>query len=164
MAQNDWITVYLGLGSNLSSPKTQLKKAIDMLQSLDGCQLVACSRFVQSLPQGPQDQPDFINAVVGLKTRLGARELLMACQSIEQTLGKVKQREWGERIIDIDILLYGEEVIGETDLVVPHPQMLARDFVILPLLEIAPDLTLPNGVPLSDYASKLSETFIVPDE
>lgn len=164
MAQNGWKIVYLGLGSNLSQPKKQLEKAIELLKALEGCQWLETSRFVESLPQGPQDQPNFINAVVSLKTRLTAGDLLLACQTIEQSLGKIKQRDWGERIIDIDMLLYGDEVIEKPNLIVPHPQMLTRDFVVLPLLQIAPNLVLPNGKPLSYYASQLPETFIIHDE
>lgn len=164
MAQNDWEIVYLGLGSNLNHPRKQLEKAIESLKALEDCQWLKTSRFVESLPQGPQDQPNFINAVVCFKTRLTANNLLLACQTIEQALGKIKQREWGERIIDIDLLLYGDSVIEAPDLQVPHPQMLTRDFVILPLLEIEPTLKLPNGKPLSDYASQLPKTFIIHDE
>ncbi|PLA75182.1 2-amino-4-hydroxy-6-hydroxymethyldihydropteridine diphosphokinase [Hydrogenovibrio sp. SC-1] len=164
MVQNGWEIVYLGLGSNLNHPKKQLEKAIELLRALDDCQWLKTSHFVESQPQGPQDQPNFVNAVVCLKTRLTANSLLLACQTIEQTLGKIKQREWGERIIDIDLLLYGNEVIEEPHLRVPHPQMLTRDFVILPLLEIEPSLKLPNGKPLSYYASQLPETFIIHGE
>lgn len=157
----DWKTVYLGLGSNLNQPKKQLEKAVELLKALVDCRWQATSSFVESRPQGPQDQPNFANAVLCLETRLSAMDLLRACQRIEQSLGKEKVRDWGERIIDIDLLLYDDAVIHEVDLIVPHPFMLERDFVLLPLLAIAPNLNLPNGQSLAHYAAKLSSTFIV---
>jgi len=161
MVDKIWQTVYLGLGSNLNQPKKQLEKAMDTLNALSGCRWLSASSFIESLPQGPQDQPNFINAVVAIETCLSPMDLLRACQAIELRLGKQKKRDWGERVIDIDLLLYGQQIIDEADLIVPHPNMLTRDFVLLPLLEISPELILPNGQPVAHYVSQLSETFVI---
>lgn len=161
MSNRPWQDVYLGLGSNLHQPRRQVEIAIEELKKLAGCEWQASSSLVASYPQGPQDQPDFVNAVVWLKTQLSAQDLLMACQSIERLMGKQKKRDWGERVIDIDLLLYGQSVIDTPDLTVPHPQMLLRDFVLLPLLEISPDVVLPNAQRVADYAPQLADSFII---
>ena len=105
---------------------------------------------------GPQDQPDFVNAVALLHTSLNAMPLLERLQSIEQQQGKIFKRHWGERTIDLDLLLYGGANINTPQLTIPHPQLTQRNFVILPLLEIAPQLCLPNGMKLSEVALGLS--------
>jgi len=134
-------TVYLGLGSNLNQPMQQIKQAIEALSCHPLIQVLAQSSLYESLPLGPQDQPNFINAVIKISTSLTPQQLLLLCQNIEQQHGRVKTRHWGERTLDIDILLYGEQLIDLPELKIPHPQMHKRNFVLLPLLEIAPELT-----------------------
>lgn len=157
-------TVWVGLGSNLGDPKVQLDQAVDALR------LLACgpqdtflvSPYYASKPQGPQDQPDFMNAVVCLQTDLDAQALLEALQSIECRQGKIKRRHWGEREIDLDLLLYGQQTFNFPHLVVPHPFLTQRDFVLLPLLAISPDACLPTGVALSSFVAGLGQTFVYP--
>lgn len=147
--------VLIGLGSNLCDPVLQVQQAIQALTSLPQTQLIRASSLYQSLPQGPQDQDRFCNAVALLETRLTPAELLLTLQAIEQQSGRIKTRHWGERIIDLDILFYGQHTIRllEPDLSIPHPHALSRDFVLIPALEICPDWRLPDG---SSLSSKLA--------
>lgn len=158
-----WQEVYIGLGSNLSNPEQQVLKALDSLKTLPDTQLIARSELYFSRPQGPQDQPDFVNAVALLKTQLAPIALLDKLQALEQSQGKVKKRHWGERVIDLDILLYGNQTLQTERLVIPHPFMAERDFVLLPLAELSPDLTLPNHSNIKDLISALPEGFIMTD-
>jgi 2-amino-4-hydroxy-6-hydroxymethyldihydropteridine diphosphokinase len=144
------IKVYVGLGSNLEQPLLQIKKAISALNDLPGSRVLADSGFFASKPMGPQDQPDFINAVVVLETTLSADELLNYCQLIESRQGRIKTRRWGERSIDLDILLYGNQQIMTGDLTVPHPGICERDFVYLPLLKLDPEILIPGAGLLSN--------------
>jgi 2-amino-4-hydroxy-6-hydroxymethyldihydropteridine diphosphokinase len=132
------IIAYLGLGSNLYHPLEQIKQAINELSQLKNSKIIAQSSFYESNPVGPQDQPKFINAVIKLETELLPLELLTACQAIEHKQGRVKTRHWGERCIDIDILLFGKQRIALPELKVPHPEMHKRAFVLQPLFEIEP--------------------------
>ena len=153
--------VFLGLGSNLENPKQQLMRAIDALRQQPEISSVKASSFYGSKPLGPQDQPDFVNAVVQISTCLSPQELLIVTQHLEQTLGRIKKRHWGERLIDIDILVFGAQVVDSENLQVPHPQVPFRDFVLLPLQEIAPNLTIPNLPSLSQMIASLDEAFVV---
>ncbi len=140
------VRVYIGLGSNLSDPLRQLRQALQTLALLPASRLVAQSRFYRSRPLGPQDQPDYLNAVAALDTELAAEELLRQLQAIEQGQGRVRGAlRWGPRTLDLDILLYGDAVIDSSRLKVPHPGLAQRNFVIYPLYELAPDLVLPDG-------------------
>jgi len=154
-------TVYLGLGSNLSNPVEQLKIALNTISDLPQTQLVNSSSFYASKPLGPQDQPDFVNAVCKIQTKLSPQVLLKALQQIEVEQGRIKKRHWGERLIDIDILLYGEQIIVENNLTVPHLQMIARDFVLVPLNEISPGLVIPNKGEVSKLLSNLKESYLI---
>jgi len=137
--------VFIGLGSNLSSPLSQLKKAVDALKKINDSQLINVSHFYRSLPMGPQEQPDYINAVAEIKTSLSAEQLLDALQKIENEQGRVRQQRWGARTLDLDILLYGDEVINTERLTVPHYGMKERNFVLYPLSElINGDFNIPN--------------------
>lgn len=136
---------YIGLGSNLADPVEQVKTAISNLQSLPDSQLVAWSSLYASPPMGPQDQPDYINAVAAIETALTAHQLLDALQAIEQQQGRIRKRHWGERTLDLDVLLYGQNEIDDARLQIPHPGIALRAFVLYPLAEIAPDLTIPNA-------------------
>jgi len=143
--------VYLGLGANLNNPKTQLEKAIKTLSELDHCQLEKCSSFYQSQPMGPQDQGDYINAIIKMSINLSPIELLDSCQRIELEQGRVRKHErWGPRTLDLDLLLYNNDMINTVRLVVPHYGMKQRNFVLLPLFEISPELVFPDGSVLSN--------------
>ncbi|POY44963.1 2-amino-4-hydroxy-6-hydroxymethyldihydropteridine diphosphokinase [Avibacterium gallinarum] len=146
--------VYIALGSNLATPVQQLENALQALQQLPHSQLVAVSHFYQSKPLGPQDQPDYVNAVACLTTALAPLDLLDQLQRIEQEQGRVRLRRWGERTLDLDILLYGDEIIQSERLTVPHYDMQHREFVIVPLYDIAPNLTLPNGKNVADLVQQ----------
>ncbi|MFZ7201756.1 2-amino-4-hydroxy-6-hydroxymethyldihydropteridine diphosphokinase [Avibacterium avium] len=146
--------VYIALGSNLATPVQQLENALQALQQLPHSQLVAISHFYQSKPLGPQDQPDYVNAVACLTTALAPLDLLDQLQRIEQEQGRVRLRRWGERTLDLDILLYGDEIIQSERLTVPHYDMQHREFVIVPLYEIAPNLTLPDGKNVADLVQQ----------
>jgi len=136
--------VFIGLGSNLDDPAMQIKSAILALDLLDEVSVVTQSSLYSSPPMGPQDQPDYINAVVEIDTTLFAHDLLNALQDIEQQQGRVRDRHWGERTIDLDLLVYGENTLDDERLTVPHPGIAVRSFVLRPLAEIAPKLHLPT--------------------
>lgn len=138
------IKVYIGLGSNLDDPHAQLKKATVALGTIPSSSVVKTSSFYKSKPVGPQDQPDYINAVVELATGLSAPVLLDYLQGIENEHGRQREQRWGARTLDLDILLFGEEVIHDDRLVVPHVEMHKRGFVLFPLEEIAPDCVIPD--------------------
>jgi 2-amino-4-hydroxy-6-hydroxymethyldihydropteridine diphosphokinase len=136
---------YIGIGSNLQQPIRQVQHALSALADLPDCQLIAQSRLYRSVPMGPQDQPDFINAVAALDTSLEALVLLQSLHGIEQAQGRTRNGEhWGPRTLDLDILLFGEECINQPGLQVPHPGLHERNFVLYPLYEIAPDLVIPG--------------------
>ena len=158
MSQN---TVYIGLGGNLSDPVEQLKTALQSISKLPNTVFEKSSSFYASKPLGPQDQPDFVNAVCQVTTELSAQQLLAALQKIEQEQGRVKKRHWGERLIDLDILLYGEQVIQTETLTVPHVQMTLRDFVLVPLAEIAPGLVIPNKGKVETMLKQLEESYLI---
>lgn len=137
------VICFIGLGSNLDNPVKQIKQAINELSVLENGLLLAQSSLYQSSPMGPQDQPDFINAVVKLETQFSAAELLSQLQEIEQRHGRVRGQHWGPRTLDLDLLLYGNEAINTENLQVPHSGIPERGFVLYPLYEIAPDLEIP---------------------
>lgn len=141
---------YIAIGSNLSDPVSQAKVAIEALKTLPMSELLACSSLYSSTPMGPQDQPDYINAVAKISTELTPLELLDCTQTIELEQGRVRKDErWGPRTLDLDIILYGNEVIDSERLTVPHYGMKQREFVLYPLMEIAPNLQLPDGTELT---------------
>ncbi len=149
--------VYIGLGSNLDSPSQQLIQAIHAIAKLPQVNISAVSSLYGSRPMGPQDQPDYINAVVALTTELSALELLDALQKIELDAGRVRKDErWGARVLDLDILLFGQEIINSERLIVPHYGLKEREFVLLPLAEIAPDLSLPSGENITILATNIA--------
>jgi len=145
---------YIGIGSNQANPSHQAKQAIEALKLLPKTTLLKCSSLYTSTPMGPQDQPDYINAVAELDTQLSAIALLDALQAIEQAQGRVrKENRWGPRTLDLDIILYGNDQINTSRLTIPHYGMKVREFVLYPLLEIAADLMLPDGSLLSQLAA-----------
>jgi len=142
---------YIGIGSNQALPIEQAKQAILALNNINDTKLLACSSLYCSAPMGPQDQPDYINAVAKLATSLSAIDLLDALQAIEQAQGRVrKENRWGPRTLDLDIILFDNQTINSERLTIPHYGMKQREFVLYPLLEISPDLQLPDGSYLSE--------------
>ncbi len=148
--------VYLALGSNLADPLHQIDAALAALDTLPETSRVATSSFYRTPPYGPADQPDYLNAVVALDTALLPETLLDHTQHIELEHGRVRKAErWGPRTLDIDIMLFGNQVIHTPRLTVPHYDMHNRAFMLLPLLEVAPGLRLPDGRPLSGVLATL---------
>lgn len=146
-----WITIYVGVGSNLHDPLEQATQAIQELSAHRHLRNLIASPLYQSKPVGPQDQPDYINAVVRIETQLGPHDVLDLLQALEQGHGRIRKRHWGERSLDLDLLLYGNAFIHTPRLTVPHTYMLERGFVLYPLADINPELLLPNGNPLKGY-------------
>ncbi len=141
-------TAYIGLGSNLDTPLQQLHLALEALHQLPESGLTATSSVYTSQPVGPQDQPDFLNMAVALETTLDPLQLLDYLLQIEDQQGRVRERTWGPRTLDLDLLLYADQTINHPRLSVPHPEIANRDFVLTPLLELDASLTLPSGTPL----------------
>ena len=140
-----WRPAYVALGSNLADPIRQVQAAFAALDGLPGSQLIARSGLWRSRPMGPQDQPDFINAAAGLLTSVEPRALLASLQAIERQLGKTAPAvRWGPRVIDLDLLVFGDLRISEEGLVLPHPGLHRRNFVLYPLAEIAAELQVPG--------------------
>jgi 2-amino-4-hydroxy-6-hydroxymethyldihydropteridine diphosphokinase len=140
---------FLGLGSNLGDRLTNLQGAVDALRDEPGLRVTGSSRVWETTPVGGPPQPDYLNAVLRIETDLSARDLLAVAHRVEARLGRVRTERWGARTIDVDILLFDDERIDEPDLVVPHPRLAHRAFVLLPLLELDPDLVLPDGSSLA---------------
>ena len=128
--------VFIGLGSNLSEPLLQLQKAIECISETENIEVHNVSNFYRSAPMGPQDQPDYINAVIELSTNLKAESLLDCLQEIENKQGRVRAQRWGARTLDLDILLYGKEEINTERLTVPHYGISERNFVLYPLRDL----------------------------
>lgn len=145
-----WTDAFIGLGSNLENPVAQLAGAIAELAALPDTQLVAQSPFYRSKPVGPQDQPDFINGCVWLQTSLPPLELLDQLQTIEQAHGRERLQHWGPRTLDLDMLLFGDRTIDHPRLQIPHTELPNRDFVLRPLLDLEPQLILPDGRRLTE--------------
>ncbi|WP_233078483.1 2-amino-4-hydroxy-6-hydroxymethyldihydropteridine diphosphokinase [Rheinheimera soli] len=143
--------VYIGLGANLNQPVQQLERAVLALQNMKETELVQVSGFYGSKPMGPQDQPDYVNAVALLSTRLSAEDMLTQLQQIELEQGRQRKDErWGPRTLDLDILLFGDELIQTERLTVPHYGMKVREFVLYPLAELNLSLVLPDGTLLTE--------------
>lgn len=149
-----WVTCYVGLGSNLAnelgSPVEHLQQALAVMREHKQIQDVRVSSFYASAPMGPQDQPDFVNAVAGFETTLTPAELLAFCQQLEEQAKRARIRRWGERSLDVDILLYGEAQIAEPQLTIPHAGLPERNFVLIPLQELAPEIIVA-GKSIDDY-------------
>ncbi|NND60913.1 MAG: 2-amino-4-hydroxy-6-hydroxymethyldihydropteridine diphosphokinase [Gammaproteobacteria bacterium] len=141
-----WVPAFIGLGSNLDGPGQQIAAAIEGLATIEQTRVWRTSPIYRSAPMGPQDQPDYLNAVTALLTRLAPRALLGALQQLEQSQGRVRDgRRWGPRRIDLDLLLHGDTVVSGSDLVLPHPGLTDRVFVLAPLADLAPERRLPDG-------------------
>jgi 2-amino-4-hydroxy-6-hydroxymethyldihydropteridine diphosphokinase len=142
---------YVGIGSNLDHPRQRVDAAFQALARLAGTRLAKCSSLYRSEPQGHRQQPDFVNAVAALETELSAAGLLSELQGIEAHAGRERSFPNAPRTLDLDLLLYGEARIDERGLIVPHPRMHQRAFVLVPLLEIAPGAFIPGLGPASAY-------------
>jgi len=150
------VSAYVGLGSNLESPRRQIASALEALDALPGTSVQSCSSLYRTAPVGYAGQPDFVNAVVCLKTALGPRQLLDALLEIEGEHGRTRSVRNGPRTLDLDLLLHGDVRVDEPGLQVPHPRLTERAFVLVPLAEIAPTLVLPDGVFVAELAPALA--------
>lgn len=140
-----WRPAYVALGANLGDPAAKITEAFKRLAALPGCRLIARSGLWRSAPFGPVAQPEFVNAAAGLLTTLEPRALLEALQALERSLGRATPVvRWGPRVIDLDLLLLGDERLEEPALTLPHPGLHERNFVLYPLAEFAPDLWIPG--------------------
>jgi len=156
-AREVWRPAYVALGSNLNQPDARVREAAERLAGIAETRLELCSSLYLTRPMGPQDQPDFVNAVAGVLTRLPARGLLDALLGIERTMGRNRQQRWGPRIIDLDLVWMLGETIAEPGLTLPHPGVSERNFVLYPLAEIAPTLDLPGHGRVAELRATVGE-------
>ena len=144
-------TAYIGIGSNLEDKRHNCLTAIERIEQIPGCQLTGRSDWYLTRPVGVKGQEWYVNGVVSLSTKIHPRDLLRRLLAIESDMGRIRRERWESRIIDLDILLYGREIINEEDLTVPHPLMHLRKFVLVPLVQLAPDLIHPSlGVTMAE--------------
>jgi 2-amino-4-hydroxy-6-hydroxymethyldihydropteridine diphosphokinase len=139
-----WRPAYVGIGSNLQSPRERVLEAIERMSTLEATRVGPRSHLYLTSPMGPLDQPDFVNAAVGLLTQLEPRELLTGLLGIERSMGRDRQERWGPRVIDLDLLWMVDSAIDEPGLTVPHPGVSTRNFVLYPLADIAPTIKIPT--------------------
>jgi 2-amino-4-hydroxy-6-hydroxymethyldihydropteridine diphosphokinase len=144
------VRVFIGLGSNLGDRLAHLRRAVDLLSAAEGVEVIRTSRVYETEPVGPP-QPDFLNAVAEASTTLPPSDLMRALLRIEQEMGRVRAERWGPRVIDLDLLNYGPDRIDEPGLIVPHPRMHERAFVMIPLLELEDDPLLPAAGGMARY-------------
>ena len=155
------IPAFIGLGSNLGDPAAQIRCALLTLAALPETRLVRQSSLYRNPPVGHLDQPDFVNAVAQIETRLAPRELLAQLLDLERAHGRVRDYPNAPRTLDLDVLLYGELALREPGLIVPHPRMLERAFVLVPLAEIAPDALVPGKGRVADLLRKVDASGMV---
>ncbi len=155
------VRAYIGLGSNLDRPRRQVETAVSQIDTLPDTRVTARSRWYRSAPLGPPGQPDYINGVVAIDTELTPETLLEALQAIENRHGRDRGVRWGARTLDLDILVYGDRVIDDPALRVPHPELANRNFVLYPLADVAPDLLLPDGTALATLLANVGGNGIV---
>ena len=136
---------FIGLGSNLNQPETQIQKALEALNVIPLCSNLKCAPWYSSVALGPTGQPDYINTVASLETSLSALDLLHELQSIENQQGRQRDIRWGARTLDLDLLLYDNTCLNTDELQLPHPEIQNRSFVLLPLYDLAPNTVLPSG-------------------
>lgn len=148
------VTTHLCLGGNLGDRMAALTEALQLLDATPGMMRITCSSVYETEPWAVADQPNFLNLVAAYETTLAPADLLATCKSVEDTVGRTPSFRWGPRLIDVDILLYGDEVVdlAEPDLQIPHPRMARRAFALVPLAEIAPDTRVP---PQGDTVQRL---------
>ena len=148
---------YIGLGSNLKDPKLQIETALKALNEVDGILVTKISSFYESKPLLDMPGPNFINAVCKVDTSLSARDLLDVCQQIEDNQKRVREVKWGSRTIDLDILLYEQQVISSDRLSIPHPEMIDRAFVMVPLYEIDKEINVPLLGPVKKLIDRVNK-------
>lgn len=149
--------VYIAIGSNLASPLEQVNAAVSALDEIPDSRVISVSSFYRTPPLGPQDQPDYLNAAVALETSLAPEKLLDHTQRIELQQGRTRKAErWGPRSLDLDIMLFGDEVINTPRLTIPHYDMKNRGFMLWPLFEVAPELFFPDGIALRTVLANLA--------
>lgn len=155
VAVTEAVTVALGLGSNLGRPAQQIRRALSALNQHAGLEPRAASALYSNPPMGPADQPDYVNAVAIYRCELEPLDLLDLLQSLEAAHGRGRGRRWGERTLDLDLLVYGDREIDHPRLRVPHPGLRERAFVLYPLAEIAPSMQVPGAGVVEDLAEAL---------
>ena len=156
------IVAFIGIGSNLGDPAAQCRDAFRRIGAIPETRLLRSSSLYRTEPVGPEDQPWFINAVAEIRTGLRPRSLFAALKGIEREMGRTDGPRWGPRVIDLDLLLYGQEVVAEEDLVIPHPEMHRRRFVLEPLCELASYVIHPAfGVSVSGLLDRLTDKGLV---
>ena len=148
-------TAFVGIGSNLGDREENLRRAVELLSAEDGIDVTGLSEIRETEPVGPVEQGPFLNGAVRVETELGPRELLERLLAVEQRLGRVRTERWGPRTIDLDLLLYGDEIVDEPGLAVPHPWLHERRFALEPLLDLAPSLEIPGKGPISALLAEL---------
>jgi 2-amino-4-hydroxy-6-hydroxymethyldihydropteridine diphosphokinase len=155
-----WMPAYIGVGSNLQDPERQVRAALAVLAELADSRLIAQSALYRNPPMGPAEQPDYVNAVAGLLTRQEPEALLRSLQALEQRLGRIRKAgdRWGPRIIDLDLLVYGSLQRSVPGLNLPHPGIFERNFVLLPLCDIAPALEVPGQGIVAAMAAGVERT------
>ena len=152
------IIAFIGVGSNMGDPAERCREAVERLSTRPGIRLLGRSSFYRTEPVGPQDQPWFINAVAEVRTALSPRQLFAALKEIEREMGRKQEKKWGPRLIDLDLLLYGQEVVREEGLAVPHPELHRRRFVLEPLCELASYVIHPSfGVSARGLLDRLAD-------
>jgi len=149
------LLAYIGLGSNLQGPKEQIEKALKALSEAKETTLMSISSFYQSKPLMDKPGPNYLNVVCKIETDLSALDLLNFCQEIEDNQHRAREIKWASRTIDLDILLYGDQVLATKRLTIPHPEIINRAFVLLPLFEIEPGLKLPLLGPLKSLLERI---------
>jgi 2-amino-4-hydroxy-6-hydroxymethyldihydropteridine diphosphokinase len=161
--QTHWTPAYIGVGSNLDDPAAQVRRALRALGELNDSLLVCASPLYSNPPMGPQEQPDYVNAVAALLTRKGPEALLLSLQELERNLGRVRLAgdRWGPRVIDLDLLIYGLTECSLPGLDLPHPGIAERNFVLFPLRDIAPRLWVPGQGTVEVLAGRLSDADLV---
>lgn len=149
---------YIGLGSNMSQPEQQLQTAKDAIDALADCKVIKCSSIYRSKALTLDDEPqdDYFNAVIQIETSLDSEKVLDTLQSIEENQGRVRHKRWDARTLDLDIILFGDQSIKTQRLTVPHAEMANRDFVLLPLYQIAADISIPGNTTLKKLITKLA--------
>jgi 2-amino-4-hydroxy-6-hydroxymethyldihydropteridine diphosphokinase len=149
--------VYIGLGSNMRSPRQQIKSAIKSIGKIASTRVLKASSLYKSKPVGPQNQNDYINAVVKVETELMPLELLDCMQNIENQYGRIREERWGPRILDLDILMFGKEIIQDHKLTIPHSEIENRSFVLVPLAEIDSNCLIPGKGMISDLLAVIDQ-------
>jgi 2-amino-4-hydroxy-6-hydroxymethyldihydropteridine diphosphokinase len=146
---------YVGLGANLGEREETLREAVRILDRALDVDVIAVSELRETEPVGPIAQPPFLNGAVALETALSARELLELLLDVERSLGRIREERWGPRVVDLDLLLYGDDVVDEPGVEVPHPRLHERRFALEPLAELNPELELPGRGRVSDLLAAL---------